>query len=59
MGPQSGDEEPLSRTAGEGAERSEAGEGVATERPSPSHRCAMGPSLSRGAGEGFVAPLAG
>jgi cobaltochelatase CobN len=29
-----------------------AGEGVAAERPSPSQRCAPGPSLSRNAGEG-------
>src|SRR5207237_5995372 len=45
---------PLSRTAGEDAKRREAGEGVARERqPSPSHRSAMGPSLSRNAGEGL------
>jgi 2-oxoisovalerate dehydrogenase E2 component (dihydrolipoyl transacylase) len=45
---------PLSRMAGEGAERSEAGENVARiRRPSPSHRSAMGPSLSRDAGEGI------
>src|SRR5206468_3878398 len=43
---------PLSRNAGEGAERSEAGEGL-TPKPSPSHACGAGPSLSRGAGEGF------
>src|SRR5205814_2354425 len=44
----------LSRTAGEGAERSEAGEGVEEpHRPSPSHRSAMGPSLSRDAREGL------
>jgi len=46
---------PLSRTAGEGAERSEACEGVEQiRRPSPSHRSAMGPSLSRSAGEGLL-----
>ena len=46
----------LSRDAGEGAERSEAGEGIEEpHRPSPSHRSAMGPSLSRDAGEGLFA----
>ncbi len=49
---------PLSRTAGEGAERSEAGEGAEhTRRPSPSHRSAMGPSFSRDAGEGSRRPV--
>ena len=43
---------PLSRTAGEGAGRSEAGEG-SREQPSPSRPCGPGPSLSRGAGEGL------
>jgi len=32
----------LSRTAGEGGERSEPGEGIATERPSPTARFATG-----------------
>jgi hypothetical protein len=41
--------------AGEGAERSEAGEGAGTKRaaPSPSHCCATGPSLSRGGERGL------
>src|SRR5260221_372411 len=43
---------PLSRPAGEGAERSEAGEGNATEKPSPTGRFRGRSSLSRGAGEG-------
>src|SRR6266542_5142109 len=30
------------------------GEGASTVKPSLSHRCAMGPSLSRGAGEGLL-----
>ncbi len=42
----------LACIAGEGAERSEAGEGAATERPSPSQPFGPGPSLSRTAGEG-------
>jgi lipoyl(octanoyl) transferase len=44
----------LSRTAGEGAggRSPRAGEGASADKPSPSHRSAMGPSLSRGAGEG-------
>jgi len=42
----------LSRTAGEGAERSEAGEGkLQAPRPSPSHASGVGPSLSRVVGE--------
>ena len=44
-------EVPLSRTAGEGASRSEAGEGRAAG-PSPSQPSGLGPSLSRNAGEG-------
>src|SRR3954463_9392956 len=45
---------PLSRTAGEGAERSEAGEGIRHVRePSPSRAAGAGLSLSRGAGEGL------
>jgi hypothetical protein len=42
--------------AGEGAERSEAGEGAWTRRtaPSPSHRFAAGPSLSRGGERGLL-----
>ena len=49
--------DPLSRIAGEGAERSEAGEGVPpiAARPSPSRPCGSGPSLSRGAGEELAA----
>src|SRR5580704_45164 len=47
--------EPLSRTAGEGAERSEAGEGGATKDPHPPVAGATGPSLSRDAGEGLYA----
>jgi 2-oxoisovalerate dehydrogenase E2 component (dihydrolipoyl transacylase) len=44
----------LSRTAGEGAERSEAGEGVEEARqPSPSHAFGAGPSLSSSAGDGL------
>ena len=45
---------PLSRIAGEGAERSEAGEGSpgSDDEPSPSQPCGLGPSLSRSAGEG-------
>jgi hypothetical protein len=41
--------------AGEGAERSEAGEGAWTKRaaPSPSDCCATGPSLSRKGERGF------
>jgi lipoyl(octanoyl) transferase len=44
----------LSRTAGEGAggRSPRAGEGASADKPSPSHRSAMGPSLSRAAGEG-------
>jgi lipoyl(octanoyl) transferase len=44
----------LSRTAGEGAggRSPRAGEGASADKPSPSHRSAMGPTLSRGAGEG-------
>jgi len=44
----------LARIAGEGADRQrrEAGEGGGRRKPSPSHRSAMGPSLSRSAGEG-------
>ena len=49
---------PLSRIAGEGAERSEAGEGLQSARPpSPSHASGAGPSLSRGAGEGLSGQL--
>ncbi len=44
----------LSRTAGEGGERSEPGEGVATQRPSPTGRNCDRSPLSRGAGEGFA-----
>jgi hypothetical protein len=29
------------------------GEGAAAANPSPSHACGVGPSLSRGAGEGL------
>ena len=49
--------EPLSRTAGEGARgRSpRAGEGIATQRPSPTGRDRDRSPLSRGAGEGFAA----
>jgi 2-oxoisovalerate dehydrogenase E2 component (dihydrolipoyl transacylase) len=44
----------LARTAGEGAERSEAGEGVEdTHQPSPSHAFGAGLALSRTAGEGL------
>ena len=54
---------PFSCIAGEGGERSEPDEGEARKRPwapqaarpSPSHF--VGPSLSRGAGEGFSANL--
>ena len=35
------------------ASESEPGEGIATDGPSPSHTFGMGPSLSRGAGEGL------
>jgi 2-oxoisovalerate dehydrogenase E2 component (dihydrolipoyl transacylase) len=54
---------PLARTGesigGEGAERSEAGEGVEdVHRPSPSQRAALGPSLSRGAGEALKTAVA-
>jgi hypothetical protein len=55
--------EPLSRTAGEGGERSEPGEGRASDEwygsgpPSPSRPFGSGPSLSRGAGEGLSAAL--
>ncbi len=44
--------QPLSRTAGEGGEQSEPGEGAAAERPSPTTRCRGWSPLSRGAGEG-------
>ena len=48
----------LSRNAGEGAERSEAGEGIEPPRqPSPSRAAGAGPSLSRDAGEGFRSAL--
>src|SRR6202521_4304217 len=44
----------LSRTAGEGAERSEAGEGTKnTRQPPPSRPAGAAPSLSRDAGEGL------
>src|SRR4051794_28335492 len=43
---------PLSCTAGEGAERGEAGEGVAAKRPSPTARCRERVPLSRSTGEG-------
>ena len=33
--------------------QSETGEGVCLVRPSPSQRCALGPSLSRNAGVGL------
>jgi lipoyl(octanoyl) transferase len=42
----------LSRTAGEGGERSEPGEGASANTPSPSQPYGLGPSLSRSAGEG-------
>jgi lipoyl(octanoyl) transferase len=42
----------LSRTAGESGERSEPGEDASGNKPSPSHASGVGPSLSRGAGEG-------
>src|SRR5205807_683614 len=45
-----------SRTAGEGGRgRSlRSGEGIWIARPSPSHACGVGPSLSRSAGEGII-----
>src|SRR5712691_568665 len=49
--------ETLSRTAGEGGERSETGEGEATQEPSPTGRSRDRSPLSRGAGEGFAARL--
>jgi hypothetical protein len=43
------------RTAGEGAERSKAGEGRRRKgKPSPSQPCGLAPALSRGAGEGQI-----
>ena len=45
--------QPLSRTAGEGGERSEPVRVAPPAIPSPSRRFAAGPSLSRGAGEGL------
>jgi 2-oxoisovalerate dehydrogenase E2 component (dihydrolipoyl transacylase) len=50
---------PVSRTAGAGAERSEAGEGTGrADRPSPAHASGAGPSLFRGAGEGHQTAVA-
>src|SRR5260370_15727710 len=49
----------LSRNAGEGGPSAEhlVGEGISPPPPSPSHRFATGPSLSRGAGEGLLGRL--
>src|SRR5713226_4007797 len=49
----------LSRNAGEGGPSAEhlVGEGISPPPPSPSHRFATGPSLSRSAGEGLLGRL--
>src|SRR5436305_13409157 len=53
-------ENPLSRIAGEGGRSAATGRVrvPAAERPSPSHACGAGPSLSRNAGEGLIATAA-
>ncbi len=43
---------PVSRERGPEGDSPRAGEASAAERPSPFQRCALGPSLSRNAGEG-------